>query len=687
MLAGVSIVALVSAWSAGAQTTAAAGNKAAKTAPSDATTQVTVEGKHKEVADRIDRRVYDVSSDPDAATGTSADILGKLPSVQVTPSGAVSLRGDRRVLVLVDGKYPANGNAVIQDMPASSIERIEVMTTPSAQYAADAPGGVINIITKKRAHLGVSGEVSARVDNVRDNLHASSVVTKGPWTLDTRLVVMRAQKDWRQNSVLTAPFAMTDTGRYGWAQDAVIATANLTYRFDDKRSLAFDSEARSVWARLRNDDQYRSDDISYDQAGRGRIHDQYAYVEMIYEDNDTDTGRHLTLDTWHVDYDTLTRNAYRDNYLSAPGGAAVYGHHIRRQGPEDDIKLDYERRMDNGDQLTAGAEWARIEADIATIFNDSGAVAGPYPDGFTQSFSGARTTLDAYVTYQHDVGAWTVLPGLRLEQERIDAQGDVGSASPDFTHVLPSLHLAHALGQGKLRIAYNRKIERPQITQYNPSIAYYGSRSAYQGNADLKSPTTDSFEIGYDLNKGDTLTGVTVYSRITHDLLTTYSRDIGDNVVLTQDVNAGNARQTGAELSLKAPLPHHFKYMLDVNLFAEETPYYNGVDGATHSQMTYTGNGYLEYDRSNGEQYQVSFGVSGRRLSVQGYAEPTSHVDLSWSRPLTKKVSLSVSASDIFKGQDRIAVVNTPSLRGRVTQFDNEQVWRVGLAWKFGGGS
>ena len=143
---------------------------------------------------RIDRRAYDVSHDPDAATGTGADILNKLPSVQVAPSGAVSLRGDSRVVVLVDGKYPANGNAAIQNMPASGIERIEVMTTPSAQYAADAPGGIINIITRKRAHLGVSGEVSTRLSNLGDNLHAAVTASKGPWTLDTRLVTPTATR-------------------------------------------------------------------------------------------------------------------------------------------------------------------------------------------------------------------------------------------------------------------------------------------------------------------------------------------------------------------------------------------------------------------------------------------------------------------------------------------------------------
>lgn len=671
---------MVLAGSAGAQARKTSGDKPSGAAP----TQVTVEGKRKEASDRIDRRVYDVSHDPDAATGTGADILNKLPSVQVAPSGAVSLRGDSRVVVLVDGKYPANGNAAIQNMPASGIERIEVMTTPSAQYAADAPGGIINIITRKRAHLGVSGEVSTRLSNLGDNLHAAVTASKGPWTLDTRLVYAHGDKTWRQIDTLTAPYAMTDEGRYGWAQDAAVATANLTYKLDDARSLAFDSEARTMWAQLHNDDRYRLDQADYDQAGRGRIRDQYASVELIYEDNNTQTGRRLTLDMWRVDYDNLTRNAYRDDYRSAPG-AAVYGQHIRRRGPEDDVKLDYERRMDNGDQLTAGAEWERIAADIDTIYSDSGAIAGPYPDGLTQRFSGARATLDAYATYQHTLGAWTVLPGLRLEQERVEVAD--GGAASDFSHVLPSLHLSRALGKGKLHIAYNRKIERPQITQYSPSIVYYSARSAYQGDPGLKSPRTDSFEIGYDLNRGEALTGLTLYSRATRDLLTTYSRDIGGNVLLTRDVNAGRARSTGAELSLKAPLPHGFKYMLDVNLFSEETPYYNGADGATHSRFTYTGNGSLQYDRADGEQYQISFAVDGCRLSVQGYTAPTSHVDLNWSRPLTKKASLTLSVSDVFKGQDRVTVFTTPALKGRSIRFDDERVWRVGLAWKFGGGA
>jgi outer membrane receptor for ferrienterochelin and colicin len=632
------------------------------------TTQVVVQGKRAEVEDRIDRRIYDIKDDPDSQTGMASDVLGKLPSVQVSPAGAVSLRGDGRVLVLVDGKYPANGNAVIQNLSASDIDRIEVMTTPSAEYAADAPGGVINIITKKRHPLGLSGNVTARTGNVSSNINASAVFTEGPWSLDTRLFYNHLDRQWRQENILNAPIIYTDTGRYHSRADSFGGTANLTYKFSETRSLALDAESRSSWLDMGATSAYRSSGANYDEDSHNRTRDQYAYAELIYEDNDPDAGRHLTFDTWHVEYDTLMRNFARETYLSSAADVADYGFRQQRQGPEDDIKIDYEGHLKSGDLITSGLEWARIESDIVTVYSDDGTVPGPYADGFSRHFSGARTTLDAYVTYQHAFGAWTLLPGLRAEQEQVYVRADGGVADARNWHLLPSLHLSRDLGDGKLRLAYNRKIERPQLTQYDPSLIYYVARNAYQGNPDLKSPRTDSYEIAYDLKKGQTLTGVSLYRRATFDLLSTYSRDMG----------------AGVELTLKGPLPHRFKYALSLDLFYQQMPYYNGVAGATHGQTTYNSNGTLEYDSKGGDQYQLAFGLVGPQLSVQGYTKATSHLDLTWQHPLTKKLSLVVSASNILLGQDRVAVYTTPDFKGRAIQYDADRWYRIALAWKFG---
>ena len=112
----------------------------------------------------IDRKVYSVTSDVQSTFGTLSDVLSVIPSVDVDPDGIVSLRGDSNVLILIDGKPsaqlsgPAAGDN-LQSMPARDIERIEVLTTPPAQFKAEGAAGVINIVTRRQRPEGVAGSV------------------------------------------------------------------------------------------------------------------------------------------------------------------------------------------------------------------------------------------------------------------------------------------------------------------------------------------------------------------------------------------------------------------------------------------------------------------------------------------------------------------------------------------------
>src|SRR6202043_1019663 len=114
----------------------------------------------------IDRKVYSVASDVQSTFGTLSDVLSVIPSVDVDPDGIVSLRGDSKVLILIDGKPstqlsgPSAGQN-LQTIPAKDIERIEVLTTPPAQFKAEGAAGVINIITHKQRRQGTSGSVQA----------------------------------------------------------------------------------------------------------------------------------------------------------------------------------------------------------------------------------------------------------------------------------------------------------------------------------------------------------------------------------------------------------------------------------------------------------------------------------------------------------------------------------------------
>src|SRR5882762_6062427 len=149
---------------ASAASVAEAADESSPPAPVASMEAIVVTGQKLSVETLIDRKVYSVTSDVQSTFGTLSDILSVIPSVDVDPDGIVSLRGDSNVLILIDGKPSTqfSGSAAgdnLQSIPAKDIERIEVMTTPPAQFKADGAAGVINIITRKKRPEGVAGSV------------------------------------------------------------------------------------------------------------------------------------------------------------------------------------------------------------------------------------------------------------------------------------------------------------------------------------------------------------------------------------------------------------------------------------------------------------------------------------------------------------------------------------------------
>src|SRR3984957_18386413 len=133
-------------------------------APTATMEPVVVTAQKLDVETLIDRKVYTVTSDVQSTFGTLGDVLSVIPSVDVDPDGIVSLRGDTNVLILIDGKPSTqfSGTAAgdnLQSIPAKDIERIEILTTPPAQFKADGAAGVLNIITRRKHSRGASGSL------------------------------------------------------------------------------------------------------------------------------------------------------------------------------------------------------------------------------------------------------------------------------------------------------------------------------------------------------------------------------------------------------------------------------------------------------------------------------------------------------------------------------------------------
>ena len=650
------------------------------------TTQVVVQGRKSDVSDRIDRRVYDIKNDPDSQTGTAGEVLNKLPSVSVTPANQVTLRGDSGVTVLIDGKYPISSN-FLQTLAASDIDRIEVMTNPSAQYEADGTGGIINIITKKRHPFGLSGTLVGRASTQGQVSGNTSIsLTQGPWSVTGRLSAGTFPGLYRSASTETSPDVVHSHQRTDYGSRFSNGELEVARKIGDHQTVTLNAAYYPNWSRLEETDDYASSSRVYTTRQTTIAKSDWGQTEFIYDDNNDKTGRHFTFDASLGEALSTDRVLTTDTYTYPAAGQAIYGTYDRSSRPVDDIKADFESHPASGHILTAGVEWKRDGEDEQDLYSDSGTIAGPHPDGTTRAFFGQRDLAAVYVTYQHPLFAgWTMLPGLRAEYEALDIRSLGQEARPHDLNLYPTLHLSHDWGKGKIKLSYSRRVDRPWFEQYDPARVYQSAVFASEGNPDLKASTTDAYELGYEYSQGKVSTDMTAYYRVMGNAVSSYYEDLGGGVTLYRPINAGGNRSAGAEYTIKTPVSKHWKVSFNLDLAYREVPLVTAAGQMARGAVTYVSNSSLEYDADKGDQVQFDLGLVSRQLNAQGYTAATSHLDLTWRHNITKKLALVVNAQDMLGGMRWRAVYNTADFKSREVHPATDRILRISLTRTFGG--
>ncbi len=355
---------------------------------------------------------------------------------------------------------------------------------------------------------------------------------------------------------------------------------------------------------------------------------------------------------------------------------APYSRGTGTDGGEDSLKADYERSYDNQTLVTAGASFDRSTSrDLQTF-----AVAGYAISA--SDFAGARDILAGYVTYQMPWGKWTLLPGLRVEQQHLSLPGEV---TVDDVFWYPSLHLSRGLGdKTKAKLSYSRRVDRPGLNNYDSTPQYADARTAFAGNPDLKPVVTDSYEASWDYADKDVSYDATVYYKQASDNISIFTQPTGGGVLLSQLINYGSSRSGGLELSLRGPVSKHVKYSFNGNVFYTEAPFLDVDSERVRGQVTGSANGTLEYDSDDGDQVQARLSWYSRTPTYQGYQSGAYQMDVTWQHPLNKDLSLVVSAEDLFNSTATHGAIDTGVLR--VTSFGkgNSQALKVALAYKFG---
>mgnify|MGYP000282924762 CR=1 FL=1 len=694
-----------------AQTAPAAAAQAAPKAPArDAPTAVegvTITSDSTATRTSIDSRSYSVTNDLAAKTGSIADALRNVPSVEVDVRGNVSLRGDANVTIMIDGK-PSNqftgegkGDALMS-MPADQIDRVEVMTNPSAAFRPDGSAGIINLVTKKTMKPGTNGTFRFNADTQgRHNGGVSATRRNGKLTLSGDASYRRDTQDARQ--LIQRETLDATSGRFlPSTQDADVdntgGMVNLRggadYDLDKQNRIS--GEAR--YRRIAFDSDIHETYSAQNAAGataRAYVRDLDGEMTRDNAAVSADWRRQLKgadhLLTSHIEYEiTDFQRDFDARTVNMPGGTVYEQVGLGVDQERANFKLDYTKPLPKDVKLKTGVDFELSSNDF-TNFGASGATAaGLVTDpARTNRYLYDQDVYAGYVTYERPFGDFTVQGGLRAEQVQIDLNDVTHAVKADNSYfkVYPTLHTGYRLNENQnLSASFSRRVQRPGAQDLHPYRVYIDPYNYRQGNPNLKPQITDSFELGWQYRKGPTTYLATAYFRDAKDGVTDVVSNLGGGVFLTTRENLGKSRSGGLELVANGRLTKTLTYNLSGNMFWNEIDAANLGFSRTRSGTTLSGRANLNWQATPKDFFQVNVFSSGKRITPQGYREPFKMLNLGYRRKVNDKLSVVVTAQDAADWFQEVVVTETPTLRDRTRRSANVRSVFFGFSYAFGGG-
>ena len=634
--------------------------------------EVIVEADGQFMTNEIDRRVYDPSKLILSKTGSATDILENIPSVELDIDGNITLRGSSAVRIMIDGR-PSRFTgedlaALLQSLPGNSVEKIEVMTNPSAKYDPDGTAGMINIVLKKSALQGLNGSVNASysgADRVRGGLNLNYKVDQVNFFFNAgHSSGFTPRSSWadRDNYLSDGTYSFEqETDGLGGRNGNNIKTG-IDWTPNDKHTLTLQGTVNQG-LRPRSEDKVtnwttpasiytivqsnakngirwnNSADLIYDYKPKKG---EELNVRFSY----TDGNR---LDTMNFDQDTLSTNNVKLPSLR-------YATESFGDQWEFNALVDYVKKWNDDKKLEAGVKM--IVRDDLDGFNRTNTdintgISALDPLSINE-FLYSEDIFAAYANYAFKKGPWGFQLGLRAEQANIEATQITQDSTfvNDYFQVYPSAFMTYEIARGReLNFSYSRRVQRPGGRQLNPFIDYSDPFNLRQGNPYLLPEFTGSYEVGYThiLKKGKTF-NVNVYFRDKSNLITWFSQVDTTGINTTTFKNLNNGEDVGMDFSLRGRLGSKGAFAsIGGNYFYSQVS--GDVDGRgwINSGYGFGLNTMVSTPLWKGASLQIMGNYRSKRVMAQGIGRPFYFMGGGFKQGfLNDRLNLSINCRDLF---------------------------------------
>lgn len=649
--------------------------------------EVTIVGQKPMYSYDGEKKVYNVSEDPSVQGGVANDALQNAPGVYVDMEGNITLRGVSGVEIWLNDKpsrIKAEGlKSFLQQLPANAIERIEVITNPSARYGAEGTAGIINIITREKIKrnllfsFGFNGSTQVTYspwasfvvgnDKISFNTYISKSSFENTYSSNSSGVVLN-------NGDTVYSFTGSNAGGYGygWTYGHVSLTweinKNNTFDLWGGGSFSNNNSHNSGFStRTMADGELFafSDSASSDGDGSN------LYGGLSLEHRFKKEGHKFTLDCYAGNYQQKSLRTTEKLFSVQTEENLRYRDVSNNDGTWLSGELNYENPLGKNRFLEVGGELeysSSIEDSPIDTFNFS-SEQYLYVDLFSNHLDQTTVSGALYTTYSDTLGFLSYKAGLRYEFASLDM---ISVALPDKLHrtygtLFPTLHLStKTKNNDNYSLSYSRRVQYPQWG-LDPFINRVDGESIYGGNPWLDPAFTDAFEAGYaHFFKSGSSISATLYHRRTNLDITQKSEGVFDTLlnrytIYTTFINAGKKIFTGADLTFTWRPKPAYRIMFNANLYNQDFFADLGSYTVDKHDLTYDGKLIFMWN------YKIlRLNVMGiyraAAASLQGNNDPNYWINVTANADLFKKtVSLRLGMNDIFNWMERSSETNTPT--------------------------
>lgn len=663
---------------------------------------------------KLDKKVYNVGKDMTVKGGTASDVLDNVPSVTVDADGVVSLRGNENVRILINGKPSGlvgiNDTEALRQFPADAIEKVEVITSPSARYDAEGTAGILNIILRQDKTTGFNGTISTflgipsyyglssslnyRLKKVNFFANVGYSDRDGPgnahffteyFSPEATYAFTEQNIDYQRNG----KDLNTNFGLEFFLKPQTTITASFLYRNSDRSHVA-----ENVTDGLDGMGELQNTTVRTEAEGS---QDDVVQYDLNFMHRFEKEGHQLSFDLQYQDNQDLEKTLITNEEVF-PGPVSLPSEKIDADEMQNSILLkgDYVRPLEKEEQLELGfrIDLNAQETDYK-FYNEDENGEFIVNDRLTNLFIYDEDIAAAYAQYGKKFGKFSALFGLRMESTDIHIRvtgKDIDSISDkNYVNWFPTANLVYELREDEnITLGFNRRIRRPRSRFINPFPSQSSRTNIFQGNPDLDPEISSGLDLGY--NRRWSKVGFTTSLYYTHstDVFQFISMDTGEStedgipIIRRTPVNLSTDDRIGFEFSVNYTPKRNWRFNTSFNFFNSNLDgTYEGVDYAYRNTSWFARfSSKLELPAKI--DWQTTMMFRGPSEDSQSKRDGIFIANMAFSKDILKgNGTITFNVDDLLNSRKRMSETSTPTFYEDSEFQWRERQWRLSFVYRF----